>query len=92
MDNARIHHYKEFKKLLANNDLTDHIIYNVPYHPQYNPIECVFNVIKQHINKQHITNYDTLNRHIKNIIRKLNKSGLENYYNHSFEKLMQDIT
>ncbi|AYV83338.1 MAG: hypothetical protein Hyperionvirus6_19 [Hyperionvirus sp.] len=42
MDNARIHHYTKLKEYLGNNDMQDKIIYNVPYHPEYNPIEYIF--------------------------------------------------
>lgn len=91
MDNARIHHYAKFKKYLTDNDLFNKIIYNVPYHPQYNPIECVFNVIKQHLYRKNINNYESLNKNLSIIVRKLNRTGFEKYYNHSFENLRYDV-
>ena len=91
MDNARIHHYTKFKKYLTDNDLYDKIIYNVAYHPQYNPIDYVFNVIKQNLYRKNINNYESLTKNLSIIIRKLNKTGFEKYYNHSFENLKNDI-
>jgi transposase len=45
MDNARIHHSKEFIK--ANFDGKIRILYNAPYSPDLNPIENFFSVLKK---------------------------------------------
>ena len=44
MDNARTHHSVIFKQFIEDNKLN--IIYNVPYRPEFNPIEKVFSKIK----------------------------------------------
>ena len=44
MDNARIHHYHKFVSQIKEHN--KNIIYNIPYCPQFNPIEYVFNVLK----------------------------------------------
>jgi len=46
MDNARIHHYKKFKDNIKEKPNIE-LLYNVPYSPEYNPIEYVFNEAKQ---------------------------------------------
>ena len=47
MDNARIHHSKIVKKYIGT---TKHkILFNVPYMPEYNPIEKFFSEIKFYI-------------------------------------------
>ena len=44
MDNASIHRTKKFMKYVRENKL--HILYNVSYHSETNPIERVFSVLK----------------------------------------------
>ena len=41
MDNATIHKTKKIKQELLTKNIK--VIYNVPYHPEYNPIEYLFN-------------------------------------------------
>jgi transposase len=53
MDNAMIHKSKKVTEFLKANAFT--IIFNIPYSPQYNPIELVFNNIKDHIKKVQLT-------------------------------------
>lgn len=85
MDNARIHHNREFKKYAQENNCS--LIYNVPYCPKYNPIEYVFSVIKFEIKKREITTYNELNNELKKIVRKLNKKSFTKYYNHAYNEL-----
>ncbi len=40
MDNARIRHNKILKEYMMNNNINS--IYNIPYSPEYNPIEKIF--------------------------------------------------
>jgi transposase len=47
MDNARTHHTKLFKKSIKSKNLK--IIYNIPYHSKYNPIEYVFSLLRRDI-------------------------------------------
>ena len=49
IDNASIHRTKKFMKYVRENKL--HILYNVPYHSETNPIERVFSVLKNEINR-----------------------------------------
>ena len=50
LDNASIHHYKIIKEYINNiNNVS--FIYNVPYSPETNPIEHVFNDFKRILKK-----------------------------------------
>ena len=44
MDNARIHYDADFISLLEG--LECHVIFLLPYSPDYNPIETAFSIIK----------------------------------------------
>ena len=49
MDNAVTHHSKIFKKTIKKDKIN--VIYNIPYHSKYNPIEYVlFFVEKRNTN------------------------------------------
>ncbi|AYV84901.1 MAG: transposase [Hyperionvirus sp.] len=87
MDNARIHHYKKFKQSLRDKGLENKIIYNVPYHPQYNPIEYVFNVIKKKINSSDICSYKELVHCLDTEFQRLNGIGFNTYFDHSLKVL-----
>ena len=49
LDNCRVHHSKKVKGHLKDVDLTT--IFNVPYSPQYNPIERVWAMVKMQYKK-----------------------------------------
>ena len=70
MDNARIHHNKLMKK-----EIKDKIIYNVSYHPQYNPIEYVFNVLKKEIKDTNLKNINDLQNFMENDCKQIFKKG-----------------
>ena len=91
MDNARIHHYKKLKQKLSDKSIQNDIIYNVPYHPQYNPIEYVFNVIKNTTCKMKITSMNSLINCLNIQFSKMNKCGFSMYYDHAFRELNNDL-
>ncbi len=82
MDNARIHHTKRLKEYVAKNN--HKIIYNVPYSPEYNPIEKVFSKLKSMVRRKE-NNYkeEKLMTNIKNGLRKIKEKDLENFYRKS---------
>lgn len=80
LDNAVIH-----KTKIINNDIRKKFIYNVPYSPQFNPIEYVNNELKRQIKISNINNKTELVIFINNFVRKINKKGLKNYFNKSYE-------
>ena len=46
MDNVAFHRSKEVRTLLDEHEMREPVIYNPPYHPDSNPVEMVFSVIK----------------------------------------------
>ena len=87
MDNVRIHHsIIIFKKFIKDNNIN--VIYNVPYHPEYNPIEKVFFKIKFLIrSKNNNTNEKCLMKNIKWAFKKITKEDLNNFYVKSLSSL-----
>ena len=87
MDNARIHHYKKFKENMK--ERKKDIIYNIPYSPQFNPIEYVFNVLKIEIAKQYVDTYEALIKFIDRFIIKMNKITFNKYFQKSYKNLFE---
>ena len=85
MDNARIHHYKKFVESMKDNNIN--IIYNIPYSPQFNPIEYVFNVFKSEIRNNNIDTYKQLQIFVNSFIKKMNKNKFHNYFQKSYTDL-----
>lgn len=54
LDNAKIHLAKKFRKFAGETDI--HLIYNIPYSPDLNPIEFGWKDFKREISKY--TNFD----------------------------------
>lgn len=82
MDNARIHHTQDVKNIIRNSN--NRILYNVPYCPEYNPIEKVFSKFKEEIRKR--TNEikeERLQIKIKKSLNKITKNNLINFYKSS---------
>ena len=84
LDNARIHHYSKLKEYLKTKQNIRYV-YNVPYSPQYNPIEYMFNEFKMNLKKCIINN--------KNVLAKINKclkiktKNLNAYFKKSLDDL-----
>ena len=78
LDNARIHHYKPLIKYLSTINNFE-FIYNVPYSPQFNPIELVFSEAKRHFNK---SNLKDIHKKIHMSFKK-SQSNLKQYFNHA---------
>ncbi len=56
------------------------VIYNVPYSPQFNPIEYYHGVLKKEIYQTYIESRDQLNK-------ELNKKGFDKYYDKTLDNL-----
>lgn len=79
LDNARIHHTKQLKELI--NGTNYKLIYNVPYMPEYNPIELVFSKMKKYVKSK--TNNEKLVKLKQNIDKGyslITSSNLSAYY------------
>ncbi|MCJ7636344.1 MAG: IS630 family transposase [Nitrososphaeraceae archaeon] len=82
MDNARIHHSKILKDYITATD--SQIIYNVPYCPEYNPIEMIFSKVKRIIGSKNNRNETVLKKNICSSFNKVTTNDLSNCYSHSF--------
>jgi len=83
IDNASIHRTKKFMKYAKENKL--HILYNVPYHSETNPIERVFSILKNEINRNPNDSIEDIIKSILNVKNTITESTLTNIYNHSFK-------
>jgi len=84
LDNARIHHSLIVKEYIKNNNIN--FIFNVPYHPEFNPIESVFSKSKRIVNTN-LDNDKNLLKNIDNSFKRIRKRDLKNFYNNSFDTL-----
>jgi transposase len=81
MDNARIHHSRIVVDYM---NTTNHkIIYNVPYCPEFNPIELIFSKFKAIIRKKDNSIPSNMINNINKSFMKITKTDLINCYNHS---------
>ena len=81
LDNARIHHYRKLKEYIKKTNNVD-FIYNIPYSPESNPIEKVFNEIKQKLKKVKFNNENIL-REIKKSFNTISGNNITKYYKKS---------
>lgn len=82
LDNARIHH----SRLLHELKTKINFIYNIPYSPEYNPIEHVFSKVKHLIKNKSNTNRNII-KHITTSFKQISKLDLTNYYSTCINKL-----
>jgi transposase len=82
MDNARIHHSEIVKKCII--DSGNHILYNVAYNPDTNPIENCFSVLKNYVRKMEPTTEKELICTIEKSLTLLIPEKLKNMFNNSF--------
>lgn len=79
MDNAKIHHNK-----MMDDRIRDKIVYNVPYCPEYNPIEYFFNTLKQKVKKLNINNISKLQDLLD---KNMSKLRFDKYFEKSYSNL-----
>ena len=85
LDNASIHKSKIFKQFTKDNKIN--VVYNAPYHSETNPIENVFSIFRNKLNRNETKNLD-------NIIKVTTDFALENNENkfkNIFEKSVLNI-
>lgn len=82
MDNALIHKTKILSELM--NSHKREIIYNIPYSPEYNPIEMVFSKVKSMVRRRRQNELiDNLKRNIMYGFNKITKKDLRGYFRKS---------
>ena len=86
LDNACIHHSKIVTEYVKTKKIK--LLFNVPYSPEYNPIEIMFsklkNLVKDCLNNSKL---NTLTNNITNSLKHITKNNLNNFFNYSFSKL-----
>ena len=85
MDGATIHKSKDLLMKLNENGIRR--IINVPYSPQFNPIEYTFNTLKRRIKNSNITTFKQLEKTIQKHNKINNTLGMKNYFNHTYNNL-----
>ena len=87
MDNAKIHiasrKRKEaglpsVKEQMAKKNIE--VRYIVPYAPMLNPVELVFNLLRQQTEKQKPRNYEEMKKAIKKVVELLNTKDLSKFF------------
>ena len=89
LDGASIHKSKKLSDILAEHGVTK--IINVPYSPQFNPIEFTFNTLKLKIKLDNVTTKKQLDKTLLRYFKQANREGFENYYNHTYNNIQKAI-
>lgn len=85
MDNATIHKTKKLKKIQKKNKFF--IIYGIPYHSEFNPIENVFSLLRKKLQENNVNNKKEITDVIDKFIKDIESTTLTNIFNHSFKLL-----
>lgn len=88
LDNARIHHYNKTKDQVKESG--NLITYNVPYHPEYNPIEYINYVIKGHLKAQYVDDINILEDKLTKIIDLIKPKIYQNCFNKAYKCISVD--
>ncbi len=67
MDNAWVHKSKTFNKYLEENIIK--IVYNAPYHSETNPIENIFSMLRNNLNRNNNETEEELKKSIEDFIK-----------------------
>ena len=90
MDNARIHHYSKIKEFTNINPKIK-LIYNVPYNPETNPIELVFNDINKILKKKKINDDNLFDKINKSLIVINKNNNFKAYFRKSLDQWIKKI-
>ena len=82
MDNVNFHKSKKIIEIIEQSN--NKVLFIPPYSPEFNPIEKLFSVFKNYINKKVniITKFKNLNKYIDKFF--VESKNFDNYYNYSF--------
>lgn len=89
LDNARVHKTKKFNLYLEENKMN--LVYNAPYHSETNPIENIFSMFRNNLNRNNNETELELKNSIDKFIKIDNKEKFKNIFNHSCEMITEFI-
>ena len=89
LDNARVHKTKKFNSYLENNEMN--LVYNAPYHSETNPIENIFSMFRNDLNRNDNETEQELKNSIEKFIKIDNKDKFKNIFNHSCDMITEFI-
>jgi len=89
LDNARVHKTKKFNLNLEKNNMK--LVYNAPYHSETNPIENIFSMLRNNLNRNENETENELINSIEKFIKIDNKDKFKNIFNHSCEMITEFI-
>jgi len=84
-DNASIHKSKLVKQTIRKNKIK--VIYGIPYHSEYNPIEFIFSILRKKLQESPITKLNELINIIDYFSKLNNEKKFTNIFKHAFELL-----
>lgn len=85
LDNMITHKTKKFKSYALENKLT--MVYNAPYHSETNPIENIFSMFRNRINRSENNNLECIKKITDEFIKENNESKFINIFNHSVKMI-----
>lgn len=85
LDNMITHKTKKFKNYALENNLT--MVYNAPYHSETNPIENIFSMFRNKINRSENNNLECIKKITDEFIKENNESKFNNIFNHSVKMI-----
>ena len=87
MDNARIHIAFRKRREVGSPTVKEQMLkkdtevwYIPPYAPMLNPVELVFNLLRQQTEKQRPRNYEEMKNAIEEVVKLLNTKDLSKYF------------
>jgi hypothetical protein len=85
MDNAVVHKTKKFNEYVLKNKLN--IVYNAPYHSESNPIENVFSIYRNKINRKDNSTIEKIKSITEEFIKEDNEEKIKNIFDHSVKTI-----
>lgn len=82
LDNASVHHSKKFKEFTRETKI--HVLYNVPYNSDKNPVEYVFSLLRKVLERSTFKTIEDLTSIVNNFKNNLSSIKLNNIFNHAF--------
>lgn len=89
MDNATIHKSKVVNQCIKDNNIK--VIYNVPYHSEYNPIEYIFSLLRKDLQQKDNTTESKIIKIINEFKINITQKTINNIFNKTSEMINKCI-